>query len=82
MLFNIRTVFNEKYSLAPGRGVENVVIRNVRFKGGDINRSVISGYSAERMVRGITIENVTIAGKKLKRSEIDIGPFTENVVVR
>lgn len=82
MLFNIRAVFNEKYGLAPGRGVENVVIRNVRFKGGDFNRPVISGYSAERLVRGVTIENVTIAGKKLKRSDIDIGPFAENVVVR
>lgn len=82
MLFNIRAVFNEKYSLAPGRGVENVVIRNIRFKGGDINRSVISGYSAERVVRDVTIDNVTIAGRKLKRGDIDIGPFTGNIVVR
>lgn len=82
MLFNIRALFNEKYGLAPGRGVENVVIRNIRFKGGDINRSVIGGYSAERMVRGVTIDNVTLGGKPLRRSDVDIGAFAENVVVR
>lgn len=82
MLFNIRTVFNEKYSLSPGRGVENVTIRNVRFKGGDINRSVIAGYSTDRMVRGVTIENVTVAGKPLKREDIDIGPFVQDVAVK
>lgn len=82
MLFNIRAVFNEKYSHSPGRGVENVTIRNVRFKGGDINRSVIAGYSADRMVRSVTIEDVTVAGKPLKREDIDIGPFTEDVTVK
>lgn len=82
MLFNIRAVFNEKYSLSPGRGVENVTIRNVRFKGGDINRSVIHGYSADRMVRAVTIENVTVGGKPLRRGDIDIGAFTEGVTVR
>ena len=82
MLFNIRVVFNEKYSLSPGRGVENVTIRNVRFKGGDINRSVIAGHAADGMVRGISIENVTVAGRRLKREDIDIGPFTDGVTVR
>lgn len=82
MLFNVRVVFNEKYSHSPGRGVENVTIRNVRFKGGDINRPVIAGHSADRMVRDVTIENVTVAGKRLKREDIDIGPFVQNIVVK
>lgn len=82
MLFNIRAVFNEKYGLAPGRGVEDIVIRNVRFRGGDINRPVIAGHSADRMVRGVTIENVVVAGKPLKGGDIDVGPFVANVVVK
>lgn len=82
MLFNIRVLFNEKYSLAPGRGVENVLMRNIRFKGGDINRPVIAGYSADRMVRNVRIEKVTMAGKPLKRGDIDIGPFTDEITVK
>jgi hypothetical protein len=82
MIFNFRAVFNEKYSLAPGRGIENVTIRNVRFKGGDINRSVIAGYAADRAVRDVTIENVRVGNKALKRSDIDVGAFVENLVVK
>lgn len=82
MLFNIRVVFNEKYSLAPGRGVENVTIRNVTFKGGDINPPVIAGYSEDRKVRDIRIENIRVAGKPLQRSDIDIGNFVEGLTVK
>lgn len=82
MLFNIRAVFNEKYGLAPGRGVEDIVLRRVRFKGGEINRPVIAGHSADRMVRGVTIENVEVAGKSLKREDIDVGPFVSNLIVK
>ena len=82
MLFNIRAVFNAKYSLAPGRGVENVTLRNVRFKGGNVNRPVIGGYSTDRAVRRVTLEHVMIGGKPLKRSDIDIGPFVNGLVVK
>jgi len=82
MLFNFRAVFNAKYSNAPGRGIENIIIRNVHFKGGDINRPVIAGHSADRRVRGIRIDNVTVGGKRIKRSDIDIGPFVDDLVVR
>jgi hypothetical protein len=82
MLFNLRVVFNEKYSHAPGRGIEDVTIRNVRFKGGDINRPVIAGYAAERQVSGITIDNVRVAGKRLKRSDIDVGPYVDRLTVK
>ncbi|HEY0623577.1 glycosyl hydrolase family 28 protein [Sphingomonas sp.] len=82
MLFNLRVVFNEKYSHAPGAGIENIHLRNIRFKGGDVNRSVIAGYSQTRGVRGVTLEKVRIAGKRLKRADIDVGPFVEGLVVR
>jgi hypothetical protein len=82
MLFNFRVVFNEKYSHAPGRGIENVTIRNVRFKGGDINRPVIAGHASDRRVSGVTIDNVRIGGRRLKRSDIDLGPFVDGVIVK
>lgn len=82
MLFNLRVVFNEKYSHAPGAGIEDVVIRNVHFKGGDINRPVVAGHSDGRRVRRVTVDNVTVAGKRLTRSDIDVGPFVDDLVVR
>ncbi|UIJ47193.1 glycosyl hydrolase family 28 protein [Sphingomonas cannabina] len=82
MLFNLRVLFNPKYSHAPGRGIEDVTIRNVGFKGGDINRPVIAGYSADRIVRGVTIENVTVGGAPLRRSDIDVGQFVEGLTVK
>lgn len=82
MLFNFRAVFNAKYSHAPGRGIERITVRNVRFKGGDVNRPVIAGYAQDRAVRGVTIENLTIGGKRIRRSDIDVGPFVDGLLVR
>ena len=82
MLFNFRVVFNAKYSHAPGRGIERIAVRNVHFKGGDINRPVIAGYSQDRAVRGVTIENLTIGGKRIGPPDVDVGPFVEGLVVR
>lgn len=82
MLFNLRVVFNDKYSHAPGAGIENVLLRNIRFKGGDVNRPVIAGYSAAHGVRGVTIEDVKVGGKRLKRADVDVGPFVEGLVIR
>ena len=82
MLFNFRVVFNAKYNHAPGRGIEGVTLRNIRFKGGDINRPVIAGHSEDRRIRGIRIEDVTVGGKRLKRSDIDVGAFVDDLLVR
>ncbi|MBE8718570.1 glycosyl hydrolase family 28 protein [Cellvibrio polysaccharolyticus] len=82
MLFNIRVVYNEKYSHAPGRGVENITFRNITSRADDINRSVIGGFSAERMVKNITFENVTVMGKPLHREDIDVGDYVENITIK
>jgi hypothetical protein len=82
MLFNFRVVFNEKYSHAPGRGIDGVTVRNVSFKGGDINRPVIAGHAQDRQVRNITIDNVTVGGKRIERSAIDVGAFVDGLIVR
>ena len=62
-IFNIRTLYNDKYSSAPGGNVENVVIKNISYIGGFINPSVIGGYNLERQVKGVMIQNLTINGK-------------------
>lgn len=82
MLFNFRVVFNEKYSLAPGRGIEGVKVRNVRFKGGMVNPSVIAGYANDRAVRNISIENLLIGGRSLDKSDVEVGAFVKGFSIR
>lgn len=82
-LFNVRTVFNAKYGTSPGLLVDGVHFRNIRFTGaGWPSPSTISGFGPERPVRNVTFENVTIAGRRLKRADpavIEIGQNVEGV---
>ncbi len=81
MLFNIRSVYNEKYSHAPGRGVRDVVFKNVVFPGHDANPSVLEGYSAESTVEGITFEGVVVGGRNLEKDDIEIRDHVKSVTV-
>lgn len=82
MLFNVRSVYNEKYSHAPGRGVRNVVLKNIVYHGNDANPSVLEGYSDVGTVEGITIEDVVVDGRNLKIDDIDIRNHVKNVIVK
>lgn len=81
MLFNFRVVFNEKYSLAPGRGIENVTVRNVTLRDGWVNRPVVAGFNSERRVRGVLLEGVTMPEGPIVRSDIDLGSFVEGLKI-
>ena len=61
-LVNLRVWYNEKYCKAPGRGIEDVLFKNVSYTGPDPEISVITGYSPDRAVRNIRFENLNING--------------------
>ncbi len=65
-LLNLRVVFNEKYSGAPGHGIENVTFRNVNYAGPNMHTSIVAGYDEERAVRGLLFENLRINGRKMR----------------
>ena len=65
MLFNFRVCFNRKYCTAPGRGIEDITLRNISYSGTEPNMSIIAGYDDNRMVRNIHFENLVINGKKI-----------------
>lgn len=80
-LFNIRVVNNDKYSRAPGRGIENIVIKDVSYNGSAANPSIINGYSSSRLVKAIKIENLLINGKKVRNANdanVKIGDFVDD----
>lgn len=84
MIFNIRTVKNGNYSKAPGRGIKNVTLKNIFFYGDTIglNPPVISGYSEQRNVEKITLDGIHVIDKKLNRSDINLGPYIKELVIK
>ena len=71
-LFHVKVGYNSKYCTAPGKGVENVTFRNIRYysstaDGADSGRymSVVNGYSEDRKVKNITFEGLKINGRSI-----------------
>jgi hypothetical protein len=62
-LLNVRVFFNSKYCTSPGRGVENVLFKNIVYNGQHAAMSVINGYSDDRKVKNIMFENLVVNGK-------------------
>jgi hypothetical protein len=62
-LVNIRVFFNSKYCTAPGRGVENVLFKDIVYNGRHAGMSIIAGYNEERKVKNIVFENLVINGR-------------------
>jgi hypothetical protein len=85
-LFNLRIIYNPIWGPgAPGRGIENIVFRNITSAATDAFPSVIEGYDENRRIRNITFENIVINGKRAKNTkeaQLKIGKFVDNVVVR
>lgn len=61
-LFNLRVFYNSKYCTSPGKGIENVLFKNISYKGKDLRPSIILGYDEQRKVRNVTFENLKING--------------------
>lgn len=61
-LFNFRVMFNDKYNTSPGRGIRNVTISNVDYKGANAATSVIHGYDSERPIEFVKFKNLTVNG--------------------
>ena len=61
----VKAGYNQKYCTAPGRGVEDVTFRNVRYTGTKPNLSVINGYDAQRTVRNVRFDGLKINGQTI-----------------
>lgn len=61
-LVNIRVFFNSKYCTSPGRGVENVLFKDITYNGANAETSIIAGYDSNRKVKDVVFENLNING--------------------
>lgn len=50
-LVNLRVFFNKKYCTSPGRGIENVLFKDIVYNGAHAELSVIAGYSDDRKIK-------------------------------
>lgn len=61
-LINFRVTENKNYCKAPGRGIENVLLKDIVYIGNDEIPSIIVGHNSERKVKDIRFENLKING--------------------
>lgn len=64
-LLDLRVSFNKKYCKAPGRGIENVLFKDITYNGKNAELSLIIGYDDERKVKNIRFENLVINGTRI-----------------
>lgn len=64
-LLNFRVMYNTKYNTSPGRGIRNVTVRNMVYKGTHANPSIFEGYDDERSIDGVRFEGLVVNGKAI-----------------
>ncbi len=83
-LFHFDVVQNAEFCKAPGRGIENVTLRNITcpFEP-NVHRPSIEGYDPERVIKNVVIENVRIGGRKLKSvDDLRVNEFVKDIIFK
>lgn len=61
-LVNLRVMFNRKYNTSAGRGIENVLFKDISYIGNKADISIIAGYDESRKIKNIVFENLSWNG--------------------
>ncbi|CRK22959.1 Polygalacturonase like protein [Verticillium longisporum] len=61
-LITMMVMYNQKYNTSPGRGISNVTIRNLDYKGTNAGTAIMTGYNETRGIEFVKFENLTING--------------------
>ena len=64
-ILQVKVSWNDKYCKAPGKGVEDVTFRNIRYYGKTPYMSLINGYDDNRKVKNVVFENLKINGQTI-----------------
>jgi hypothetical protein len=82
-LFNLKIAYLPRWNTSPGYAIENITLRNIHYSGkGSPSASLILGRDAERKIKNVTFENVTVGGKRLTGPEanlLQVNEFTEGI---
>ena len=64
-LVNFRISYNPKYCVSTGRGIQNVLVKDVTYNGTGENLSIIAGYDEHHKISGVKFVNLVINGRKI-----------------
>ena len=64
-LVNLRVMYNKKYNTAPGAGIEDVLFKDITYKGAHPGISIIAGYDDTRSIKDITFQNLILNGRPI-----------------
>ena len=81
-LLNIRIVNNAKYNTGPGKGVEDILFKNISYNGLNQMPCIIQGLDQGHAVKNIRFQNLRINGKLIMDAEsanIKVGEFASDV---
>ncbi|MFE6822678.1 glycosyl hydrolase family 28 protein [Streptomyces sp. NPDC057690] len=67
-VIHMRIMYNTKYNTSVGRGIEDVHIKNLSYRGTHANPSLFLGYDAEHAIKNVTFENLVINGQVIADS--------------
>ena len=82
-LFHVNVRFNPKYYKQPGRGIEDIIFRNITYNGVGENPSLLKGLDENRRIKNVTFDNVIINGVKMKNINGFItNEFVEGIKVK
>ncbi|KAF4500835.1 nb-arc domain containing protein, partial [Fusarium agapanthi] len=62
-LLNFRVMYNTKYNTSPGRGIKDVLVRDLKYTGTKASMSILVMYDEDRTISNVTFENLVINGK-------------------
>ena len=83
--FHIRVMNNEKYNTGSGRGVQNIIFRNIYYTGKNDNSALIEEDDFQRKISDILFENINVNDKRIKSLDelnIKMGNFTDNIKLK
>lgn len=81
-LLNLKVVNNAKYNTGPGKGIENILFKDISYNGMNLVPSIISGLDSSHSVKDIRFQNLRINGKLIldpAAANIKIGNDVSNV---
>lgn len=84
-LLDIQVKCNPDYNPAPGSRIEHIRLKDVYYMGQGEEKSCICGYSEERRVCDVAIENLYIRGKRaesLEEAGIMVGSYAEDIYIK
>lgn len=84
-LLQLKVAFYDKYNAAPGRGIENILFKNINYNGINNAPSIIDGLDKDHLVKDVTFENLRINGQlitHLRAANIQLGEYVKNIVFK